>query len=112
MERFLRRYLDPIEVVHHKNGNTLDNRLCNLELFDSNGEHLSETLAGKCPKWSEEGLEKLRAPKYSGLPTINSQNRRKNVNRDLGGILFDEEFLDYLHTKGRIKYPDLISAQD
>jgi len=33
MEIYLCRPLRPNEVVHHKNGNGRDNRLCNLELM-------------------------------------------------------------------------------
>ncbi len=39
MEQHLGRFLIPIEVVHHKNGNTLNNRLCNLHLFPNGSEH-------------------------------------------------------------------------
>ena len=42
MEKFLGRYLDRKEVVHHKNGLKTDNRIENLELHKSNGDHLSE----------------------------------------------------------------------
>ena len=39
MEAHLARYLDPKEVVHHRNGVTTDNRLENLELFPDNATH-------------------------------------------------------------------------
>jgi hypothetical protein len=39
MEQSLGRYLVPGEVVHHRNHVRDDNRLENLELFGSNGEH-------------------------------------------------------------------------
>ncbi len=44
MEKKIRRYLDPKEVVHHKNGNTSDNRIGNLVLYKSNAEHKAEDI--------------------------------------------------------------------
>jgi hypothetical protein len=60
MEEYLGRYLEPHEVVHHANGDRHDNRIENLELFSSNGEHLAETRAGQIPNWTESGRQKLR----------------------------------------------------
>jgi hypothetical protein len=41
MEQHLGRRLLPKEVVHHVNGDRVDNRIENLELFASQGDHLS-----------------------------------------------------------------------
>lgn len=44
MEQKLGRKLDRKEVVHHINGNKSDNRIENLALYSSNGEHRKEHL--------------------------------------------------------------------
>lgn len=51
MEQHLGRYLTPEEVVHHKNIDNLpkweskqDNRIENLQLYQSNGVHMSEEI--------------------------------------------------------------------
>lgn len=60
MSEHLGRVLTRSEVVHHKNRNPRDNRLSNLRLFSSNGEHLRHELTGRCPKWSRAGKERIR----------------------------------------------------
>ena len=40
MEKNIGRYLTDKEVIHHINDNTLDNRIENLMLFNTNGNHL------------------------------------------------------------------------
>ena len=57
MEAKLGRYLLPTEVVHHKKG--YKNVESNLEVFETNGKHLAETLKGKIPKWTEDGYRRI-----------------------------------------------------
>jgi HNH endonuclease len=58
-EQMLGRRLLPTEVVHHKNDVPDDNRPENLQVFDTNADHLRVTLAGKCPQWSPEGRQRI-----------------------------------------------------
>lgn len=39
MEKILRRYLKPEEIVHHKDENKLNNKPKNLKLFKNKSEH-------------------------------------------------------------------------
>lgn len=59
MEAQLGRYLTKDEVVHHRNGNTLDNRPENLELFACNADHLRVELTGRVPNWTPGGRARL-----------------------------------------------------
>lgn len=65
MERELGRYLLPHEVVDHQYGDKADNDPERLRLFQSNADHLRETLKGRVPNWTPEGrartLEGVRA---------------------------------------------------
>jgi len=69
VEKKLGRFLLPTEVVHHKDGDPKNNHPDNLEVFESNGKHLAETLKGRCPKWSEDGkgriADAVRRPRKS-----------------------------------------------
>lgn len=42
MEKHLGRYLDPSEVVHHKDGNPRNNNIDNLELFANQSNHIAQ----------------------------------------------------------------------
>lgn len=55
VERKLGRYLQPEEVVDHIDGLQLHNDPSNLRVFADNSAHLSTTLAGRRPEWSEAG---------------------------------------------------------
>lgn len=59
MEAALGRYLASEEVVHHRGDDKTDNRLENLELFESNAAHLKSELRGRVPNWSEAGKRKI-----------------------------------------------------
>jgi HNH endonuclease len=63
MEQVLGRYLQPQEVVHHKDGNKQNNDPANLEVFGTNADHLAETLRGQRPQWTPKGWAKMKAPK-------------------------------------------------
>ena len=58
MSNFLGRPLRKNEVVHHKNENGLDNRLCNLELMDAS-EHKRHHNLGKIPAWILERIKSI-----------------------------------------------------
>lgn len=75
MERTLGRHLKPTEVVHHKDGDKQNNTPDNLELFGSNGDHLAATLKGKCPRWTEAGLEAIRVGVRQPRPRRQTANR-------------------------------------
>jgi hypothetical protein len=61
MEQKLGRHLLPSEVVHHRDGDPLNNAPDNLEVFQTNGAHLRHELNGRVPKWTEDGQKRLAA---------------------------------------------------
>ena len=80
MEEKIGRLLERHEVVHHIDGNTLNNHPDNLELFQSNGEHLAATLKGKCPNWTEEGRQRIRTGKHNA--TLRARERDAMAQRE------------------------------
>lgn len=63
MEEAIGRPLGDREVVHHKNGDKLDNRPENLMVFEENSHHLQHELTGRVPKWTSRGIEGMRRPR-------------------------------------------------
>lgn len=59
MEKKLGRYLDRKEVVHHLDGNILNNSPDNLGIFQNNATHLATTLKGQIPNWTEDGKRRI-----------------------------------------------------
>lgn len=79
MEVKLGRALLPIEIVDHIDGLHLHNHPSNLRLFASNAEHLRATITGQVPKWSPEGLERMKTPRHllKGLEPVDTYRQRK-----------------------------------
>lgn len=79
LERKLKRYLLPTEVVDHKDGLTLHNAPRNLRLFESNGHHLIATTTGTPRLWSLEGHRNIGARTDLGrvIEPVDSYGRRR-----------------------------------
>jgi predicted DNA-binding protein (UPF0251 family) len=75
MEEVLGRYLDPKEVVHHKDKDKQNNRPDNLEVYGCNADHLRDELTGVRPNFSEEGLRRIREN------TLRVNRRRASASR-------------------------------
>lgn len=75
VERMIQRLLLPSEVVHHKDGAPRNNAPSNLQVFDSNADHLRHELKGHIPNWSNDGRRKIAA----GVQKAISTRRRKSA---------------------------------
>jgi len=96
MEQLLKRRLKKKEVVHHLNGKKDDNRPENLLVFHNNGDHLGVELLGKKPKWTEEGLRKIRSRSIPSMKGIPQSEKGTGVRRSRRKLI--EKFL--LETNG------------
>jgi hypothetical protein len=77
MERVLGRPLTPTEVVHHRDGNALNNDPANLELFASNAAHMRSQHPGGWT-WSDEARARLsKATKGKPKPPHTEEAKRK-----------------------------------
>jgi len=81
MEKYLGRFLSGKEIIHHKNRIRDDNRLCNLQLFSSNKDHLRvhKGWIKKGDKWFK------KCPDCKKFLEVNSENwciRKKGKGKD------------------------------
>jgi hypothetical protein len=60
-EGMLGRHLLRSEVVHHRDGDPMNNSPANLQVFDSNADHLRHELSGRIPNWTEDGKRRIAA---------------------------------------------------
>lgn len=86
MEQKLGRKLENNEVVHHKNGDKTDNRMCNLELM-TRSEHIRLHEIGLVKTKSHrkkisEGLKKSHQSKKSGF---NNADWKEKISRSCKG---------------------------
>jgi hypothetical protein len=69
MSQELGRVLRRGEVVHHRDGDPLNNHPSNLEVFQTNADHLRHELIGRRPNWTPEGRERT----LKGVRAANSR---------------------------------------
>lgn len=90
LERHLNRKLTPFEVVHHKDGDKLNNALSNLEVFSSQSDHIQEhrhtfssaieRQCSKCGEIKPVGAFYLRNDRPDGLHSRCKECTRKTPN--------------------------------
>lgn len=82
MSQHLGRPLTAQEVVHHIDGDKLNNAIENLELFAENRLHLKHELTGRRPNWTPEGWAKMCRPKKR-VPTRVTVSSRYELESDV-----------------------------
>lgn len=79
MERHLGRRLLDNEIVHHRDGNILDNSVDNLQVL-TRGGHLLEHLGGRTK--SREEREKLRQANLGKRHSLATKRKLQKINRE------------------------------
>ena len=79
MEKTLGRYLSPKEVVDHIDGLTLHNDPSNLRIFQTNSEHLIETISGIPKRISLQGSLRIRLKNHlpKGFALVDTYGLRR-----------------------------------
>lgn len=89
MEKYIGRYLEPNEVVHHKNKNPRDNRIENLQLMirkEHSAFHCKETHKGKVI--SEETRRKMSETRKGKTPSEETRKRMSQAHKGSNNPMF------------------------
>jgi hypothetical protein len=76
IERHLGRFLSGQEVVHHENGDPIDNRLKNLRLYASHREHLLEHQQRRAKRYDPALQERVRVLRQTPDMTFQGAAKR------------------------------------
>ena len=80
-ERFIGRKLNSKEIVHHINGDTMDNRVINLIVFESNAAHLRYH--------NKKVIDRMYPPDIR-----NKEKELKGMRADYGIVFYGPFYLD------------------
>lgn len=93
MEQVLGRPLLLTESVHHKQAPKSNNHPSNLEVYDSNADHLRHELKGRIPNWSEVGKLRMKV----GRPQAQLQRWPSSVRAPLWQQELDDLLSQGIH---------------